>query len=80
MLLVLVLVLSYLIYAFQKTYQKSREEKWFQKKSNPIKAVKDEEEGIELQNLRPKVVFNYQPWNPEVFDINSYLIVLAGFC
>ena len=80
MILVLVLVLSYLIYACQKTYQKSKEEKWFQKKSNLVKTAQDGEEGIELRNPKPNVVFNNQPWNPEVFNVNSYLIVLALIC
>ena len=80
MILVMVLVLSYLIYSLQKTYQKAKEEKWFQKKPTPTKTAQDEEEGIEPRNPKPKVVFNNQPWNPEVFNVDSYLIVLALLC
>ena len=63
----LILLISYLLYTLQKTYQKSKEKKWLQNTTN-----------VEVHNSR--AVFNNQPFNPEVCTSKSFLIFSALFC
>ena len=70
----LTLLASYLSYTLRKTYQKSKEKKWLRKATNRQFGPAN----VEAQTSR--VVFNNQPFNPEVCTSKSFLIVSALFC
>ena len=72
--ILVILIISYIFYTIRRTYKKAREEKWFQKsKNNRIPS-----ENIEAQPAR--VIFNNQPFNPEVCNTKLFIILSALFC
>ena len=70
----LALLASYLSYTLRKTYQKSKEKKWFQKTTNRQIGPAN----VEAQTSR--AVFNNQPFNPEVCNTKLFMILSALFC
>ena len=70
----LTLLASYLSYTLRKTYQKSKEKKWFQNTTNRQIGPAN----VEAQTSR--AAFNNQPFNPEVCTSKSFLLVSALFC
>ena len=71
---VLILITSYLFYTLSRIHKSSKEKNQLLKMmTNQVK-----KENVDAKPARP--LFNNQPFNPEVCNTKSFLIVSALFC